>query len=151
MRLLLALAVLLSSSAAAQDYRNWDSLGRLKTGDKIRVTLDKQPHVNADFRSFTANELAVGALVARKPDVVAVERYRQGGWSRGKRSAVFAAVGFGGGFAAGAAVGGCSRNDFICIPRGVSGLILGAAGALVGGAAGALWPNHSMETIYKVR
>ena len=67
MRLLLALAVLLSSSAAAQDYRNWDSLGRLKTGDKIRVTLDKQPHVNADFRSFTANELQPEAWSPANP------------------------------------------------------------------------------------
>ncbi|HCC57478.1 MAG TPA: hypothetical protein DEQ47_09475 [Solibacterales bacterium] len=153
MRMLLVLAVLLTSSAAAQDHRDWNALARLKPGEKVHITRNNQSPVNANFRSFNADELATETLTARKPDVVAVERYRQGAWSRGTRAGVFAAVGFGGGFALGAAAGGCSSGGIIsiCPGRGRSGLIAGGAGALVGGAIGALWPNHSMEAIYNVR
>lgn len=150
MRMLLTLTILLTSSAAAQDYRNWDSLGRLKPGDRVRITLERHGPVTAEFRSFTADELTAGALAARKPDVVAVERYRGGRWSRGKRAAVAAAISFGGGFAVGAAAGGCSRDEWFCIGRGPSGLILGGVGAVLGGAVGALLPNRSTETIYSV-
>ena len=105
MRLLLTL-FLVAASAAAQDHRNWDALTQLKPGDKVHITLNQHRAVNADFRSFTPDQLTAGTFTASKADVVTVARYRVGGWSRGKRAAVSAAIGFGGGFAVGAAAGG---------------------------------------------
>jgi hypothetical protein len=78
-----------------------------------------------------------------------VERYRSGGWSRGKTAAVGALIGFGGGATIGAAAaGGCHKGDFICFTRPVTGLALGAVGAVLGTAVGALVPHHRTDLIY---
>jgi hypothetical protein len=90
-------------------------------------------------------------VTAKREDVLKIERYRPGGWGRGKTAAVGALVGFGGGFAIGAATGGCHQGQFgPCLSRGTLGVAIGGVGAVVGAGIGALLPRHSKELIYSV-
>ncbi len=151
MRLLFTLGLLaaLGTAANAQDRHNWDSLAQLKTGDRVRLSLTSRGPVTGAFQNYTPEQLTVGDVSAKKQEVVKVERYRQGGGGRGKSAAIGALIGFGGGFAVGAAAGGCNKNQFgPCISRGEFGAIIGAVGAVVGATIGALLPHHNKDVIY---
>lgn len=146
--LLLACAM----ACAAQDRDNWQSLSQLRTTDTVRVSLTTRAPFTAQFQSWTPEQITVGTVSAKKEEVVKVERYRRGTWGRGKTAAVGALIGFGGGFAIGAAAGGCHQGSFgPCFSRGEVGAIIGVAGAAVGGLIGALLPHHDKEVIYAVK
>jgi hypothetical protein len=135
-------------TGSAQIAQNWDSLGTLRPGDQVRVSLKASAPVNGEFQNFTPQQVRVGAVTAPKQDVIRVDRYTNKG-GQGKRAAIGALIGFGGGFATGAAVGGCSHGQFgPCISRGEMGVIFGGMGALVGATVGALLPHRSKELIY---
>ena len=134
-------------TGSAQNAQNWDSLGTLHPGDKVRVSLKAGAPVNGEFQSFTPQQVQVGAVTALKQDVLRVDRYRNKG-GRGKRAAIGALLGFGGGFAFGAAVGG--RKTPGCVSRGEAGAVIGGVGATVGAAVGASLSHRSKELIYLV-
>ena len=145
------LILTLACSALAQDHHDWQSLTKLQTGDKIQLTL-KTGSSTEVFQSVTPEELRAGTLTAKKEDVVKVEHFGHAGWGRGKKAALGAVIGFGGGFAIGAAASGCNRQQFgICISRGVGGAVVGAAGAIVGAGIGALLPTPGKELIYSAK
>jgi hypothetical protein len=145
------LILALACTVHGQDRHDWQSLTKLQAGDKIRLTL-KTGSSTEVFQSFTPEELKSGTLTAKKDDVLKIERFGHGGWSRGKKAALGAAIGFGGGFAVGAAATGCNvRQIGICISRGAGGAVVGAAGALVGAGVGALLPVHGKELIYSTK
>ena len=151
MRLIFVLSVslALATAAGAQDRHNWDSLAQLKTGDQVRISLTTGAPVTGAFQSFTPENVTVAGVTTKKEDVRKVERYGQGGGSRGKHAAIGALIGFGGGFAIGAAAGGCNKNQIgPCISRGEFGGIVGAIGAVAGALVGALLPHHNKEVIY---
>jgi hypothetical protein len=104
--LTLVLLSALGTVAAGQDRRDWQSVAQLRAGDRIRLSLKTGP-VEGAFQNWTAQQVTAGTVTARREDVFKIERYRQSGWGRGKRAAVGALIGFGGGFAVGAGVGGC--------------------------------------------
>ena len=88
-------------------------------------------------------------MIARKEDVLKIERLGKG-W-RAKNAGIGALIGFGGGFAVGAAVGGCNRNSLgPCISRGEVGALAGAIGLVVGAGIGALFHARSGDVIYTV-
>jgi hypothetical protein len=152
-RFLLALLVVsaVGSAAQGQDRHDWQSLSGLQAGDRIRVSLKTGP-VDGVFQSWTPEQVTVGTTTARREDVVKIERFRQGGWGRGKTAALGAVIGFGGGFAIGAAAGGCHQGQVgPCFSRGALGAGLGAVGAVVGGAIGALLPRHNKTLIYSAK
>jgi hypothetical protein len=158
--LTLVLICALGTAAQGQDRHDWQSLAQLRAGDRIRLSLRTGP-VTAAFQSWTPQQVTAGTVTARREDVLKIERYRPGGWGRGKTAAVGAViglgVGFGGGFAIGAAVGGhCNQGGFgPCFSRGTTGAIIGGLGAgigIVSGAViGALLPRHSKELIYSAK
>jgi hypothetical protein len=149
--LILAAFCFISTAAHAQDRHDWQSLAQLKPGDNIRLSLKTGP-VTGAFQSWTPEQVTAGTLVARKEDVVKIERYHPGTWGRGKTAAVGALIGFGAGFGIGAGLTGCDHNQFgPCISRGGGGAIAGAAGAIIGAGIGALIPHHSKDLIYSVK
>jgi hypothetical protein len=153
LRLLLTLVLVcaLGTAAEGQDRRDWQSLARLKAGDRIRLSLKTGP-VEGVFQDWTPQQVTAGTVTARKEDVLKIERYRQGGGGRGKTAAIGALIGFGGGFALGAATGGCKQGQFgPCFSRGTLGAAVGAVGAVIGAAVGALVPRHNKELIYSAK
>jgi len=148
MRLKLLLWLLYVAVAAAQDLRDWNSLARLKPGDDVRIALKSRKPVSGAFQSFTPEQIALSTATAQKADVARVERVRRTGWSRGKKAAVGALIGFGGGFAIGAAADNCGRTGFgPCFSRGEVGAVVGAIGLVAGAAVGAMLPRHK-DMIY---
>jgi hypothetical protein len=140
--------VLATTAAAGQNPHDWESLTQLHAGDRLRLSLKTGP-VEGAFQSWTPQQVTAGTVTARKEDVLKIERYRQGGWGRGKTAGVGALIGFGGGFAIGAAAGGCHQGQFgACLPRGALGAGLGAVGAVIGAGVGALLPRHTWTLIY---
>jgi len=152
LRSFLAFVLLCAAGAAAdgQDRHDWQSLAQLKAGDRIRLSLKTGP-VEGGFESWTPQQVTVGTVTARREDVLKIERYRKGGGGRGKHAALGALVGFGGGFAIGAAAGGCHPGEFLCVGRGPLGAALGGVGALIGAGIGALIPPHKMDRIYSAK
>jgi hypothetical protein len=149
--LILTLLCTVPAVLEAQDRHDWQSLAQLQAGDNIRLSLKTGP-VTGLFQAFTPQQVTAGTTTARKEDVLKIERYRHGGWGRGKTAAVGALIGFGGGFAIGAGVSGCNHNQFgICVSRGFGGAILGGAGAVVGAGIGALLPHHNKDLIYSIK
>jgi hypothetical protein len=142
----------LGSAAAAQGLHDWQSLARLRTGDRVRLDLKAGP-VDGAFQSWTPQQVTAGTVTAKREDVRRIERYRQGGWGRGQTIALGAAIGFGGGFAIGAvAAGHCGSGTFgPCLSRGEVGAVAGAGGLVVGALIGALLPRHKRELIYSAR
>jgi hypothetical protein len=145
------LLLALVGTVQAQDRHDWQSLTKLQAGDKIRLTLKTGASTDV-FQSFTPEELKASAFTAKKDDVLKVERFGHEGWGRGKKAALGAAIGFGGGFAVGAAATGCDHRQIgICISRGAGGAVVGAVGAVVGAGIGALLPTHGRELIYSAK
>lgn len=140
----------LATAACAQDRHDWQSLAQLHAGDRILLSL-KTGAVKGAFQAWTPEEVTADTLMARKEDVLKVERYREGGWGRGTHALIGALVGFGGGFAAGAAAGGCRPNELLCLGRGTVGAVFGGVGALAGAGIGALVPPHKKDVIYSAR
>jgi hypothetical protein len=142
----------LGTAAEGQDRHDWQSLGQLRAGDSIRLSLKTGPAEGA-FQNWTPQQVTAGTVTARREDVLKIERFRPGGRGRGKSAAVGALIGFGGGFAIGASVGGCHQGEFLCphISRGVFGAGFGFVGATVGAAIGALLPRHTKELIYSAK
>jgi hypothetical protein len=149
--LTLVLLCVLGTVAEGQDRRDWQSLARLQAGDRIRLSLKTGP-VEGAFQNWTPQQVTAGTVTASRENVLKIERYRQGGWGRGKTAAVGALIGFGGGFAIGAATGGCHQGQFgPCLSRGALGAGIGAAGAVIGAGIGALLPRHTKELIYSAK
>jgi hypothetical protein len=142
------LLCVLATAAAGQDRRDWQSLSRLQSGDPVRLSLKTGP-VTGAFQTWTAQELTVGMVTAKREDVRKIERYRHGG-SRAKHAAFGALIGFGGGFAIGASVNLCVGLG-PCIPRPEGGAVVGSAGAVIGALVGAILPTHSKELIYSAK
>ena len=130
-------------AADGQDRHDWQSLARLQPGDRVGVSLNAGP-VTDTFQSGTPQDLTVGTVTARRDDVLKIERYRHGG-SRAMHTAIGALIGFGGGFAIGAAGTPC-----YCTTT-QAGAVVGGAGAVIGGVIGVLLPTHSKEVIYSSR
>ena len=150
--LTLALICALGTAAEGQDRSDWQSLARLQTGDSVRLFLKAGP-VSGAFKSWTPQEVMAGSVTARREDVLKIERYRDSSRGRGKTALVGGLIGFGAGFAVGAAVTGCKQNQFgPCITRVGGGAIAGGAGLVLGAAIGALLPRrHTKEIIYAVK
>ena len=156
--LTLVLICALGTAAQGQDRHDWQSLAQLRAGDRIRLSLRTGP-VTAAFQSWTPQQVTAGTVTARREDVLKIERYRPGGWGRGKTAAVGAViglgVGFGGGFAVGAATGGCRSGEFLCFSRSTTGAIIGgiggAIGLVTGATIGALFPRRPKELIYSAK
>jgi hypothetical protein len=146
---MLVLLCALGTVAEGQDRRDWQSLARLQAGDRIRLSLKTGP-VKGAFHNWTPQQVTAGTLTARREDVLKIERYRQGG--RAKSAAVGALIGLGGGFAIGAATGGCHQGQFgPCYSRGTLGAVFGGVGAVMGAGIGALLPRHTKELIYSAK
>jgi hypothetical protein len=147
--------LLLTAFAAAADRPEWQQVSRLRAGDQVRVSLASGRTVEGRFQSSTPEAITVsadqGGVETSKGDVRRVERLREGGWGRGKAALVGAGIGFGGGFALGAAVTGCKSKgglaDLGCVSRGTGGALVGGLGAVVGAAIGALWPHNHKNRI----
>lgn len=118
------------SAAAAQSSPVEQALGRLKTGDRLKVEVPGAVWVGA-YQRFGVGEL----LVARDSAVerLALDRVT-GLWVRGRATKIGAIVGAVAGVGAGAFLGliVASVCDSYC-PSQAAGL---AAGGLLGGAAG---------------
>jgi hypothetical protein len=137
--------------AKGQDLHDWQSVGHLQVGDSIRLSL-KGGRAKGVFRTWTPQQVTVGTVTASREDVLKLERYRQGGGARGKSAVIGALIGFGGGFAIGAAGGGCHPGQFgPCFTRGTLGAMVGGVGALVGAGIGALLPRHTTELVYSAK
>jgi hypothetical protein len=148
--LMVALICALGSAAHGQDRHDWQSLGQLQAGDKVRLSLKTGP-VTGAFQNWTPQQLTAGTVTAQKEDVLKIERFREGG-GRVKHAAIGALIGFGGGFALGAGITGCHQGEFgPCVSRGVGGAAAGGAGAVIGAAIGALLPRHNKELIYSAK
>jgi hypothetical protein len=136
----------LATAAVGQDQHDWQSLARLQSGDRVRVSLKTGP-VDGEFQSWTPQELTVGTVMAKREDVMKVERYRHSE-SRAKHAAFGAMFGFAGGFAIGASVNLCNGGLGPCIKRPEGGAVAGGVGAAIGAIIGVLLPTHSKEVIY---
>jgi hypothetical protein len=142
--LMVALICALGTAAEWRDRRDWQSLAQLQAGDKVRLSL-KTGSVEGAFQNWTPEQVTAGTVTAKREDVLNIERYRQSGGGRGKHAAIGALIGFGGGFAIGAAVDPtCHTGQFVCIQvsRGVAGAVGGGVGALIGAGIGALLPTY---------
>lgn len=141
----------LAAACAGQSTKDWDSLGKLQPGDNVRVT-SKTGTTEGAFRGWTPQDITVGTVTSRKEDIVKVVLRRPGGSGRGKHALIGGLIGFGGGFAIGAAVGGCSPHQFgPCIGRGTAGGAFGVAGGAAGAIIGALIPRHNTVLIYAAK
>jgi|HubBroStandDraft_6_1064221.scaffolds.fasta_scaffold267977_2 hypothetical protein len=152
---ILCLAVVLEcalgTAAEAQDRHDWQSLAQLHPGDNIRLSL-KAGNVDGAFQNWTPLQVTAGTVTARREDVLKIERNGRGGWGRGKRAAIGALIGFGGGFAIGAGISGCGHDKFgPCFPRGAVGAAMGGVGAIIGAGVGALLPRHNRQLIYSAK
>ena len=145
-RTFLALVALcgLVTAAAAQDVHDWQSLAKLRTGDDLRLSLRTGPATGA-FQTWTPQQMTAGTVTARREDVLKIERYRLGRRERGQRAALGAIIGFGGGFALGAAGGGC------CFTHRAYAGAFGVTFAMIGGGIGALIPRRAHELIYATK
>lgn len=122
MRLGLSIAVLLATATVsrAQDQHDWDSIGQLKTGDQVHVSLTGRSPITGTFENWSPSQVTVAHVSLNKQDVLQVQRYRRKGeWSRGKRTALGALIGFGSGFALGTAIIDCGQGGptFAPAPR----------------------------------
>jgi len=109
------------------------------------VSLTTGP-LEGEFQSWTPEDAIIGTVIARREDVLKIERYRHGG-SRAKHAGFGAMFGFAGGFAIGASVNGCGGLG-ACITRPEGGAIVGGVGAIVGALIGVLLSVHSKELTY---
>jgi hypothetical protein len=116
------LVLALVCAAQAQDHHDWQSLTKLQTGGKIRLTL-KAGSSTEVFQSFTPEDLKAGTPTAKNDDVLKVQRFGHEGWSRGKKAAL----------------------------GGTGGALVGAVGAVMGAGVGALLPVHGKELIYSAK
>jgi hypothetical protein len=116
--LTVALMCALGTAAAGRDRHDWQSLEQLQIGDRIRLSLKTGP-VDGGFHNWTPQQVTAGTVTAKREDVLKIERYRPGGGGRAVHAAIGALIGFGGGFAIGAGVTGCNKNQFgPCFSRG---------------------------------
>lgn len=148
--LLTSLAVLMASTCVAQDRSDWQAIAAVPQGTQVRLSMKSREKVTDSFRGFTPEQVTVGSVVAKREDVLKLERFRTGGWSRGKTAAVGALIGGGAGAAIGVA-GGCTRGTFLCLSRGTLGGVLGAAGAIVGAVIGVAVPHRRTDVVYAAR
>ncbi|MCX6622858.1 MAG: hypothetical protein NTY38_17690 [Acidobacteria bacterium] len=156
MKHLIVVFFLLFGCARAYDVSDWDNLSGLREGQEIRVYQGKAGGVSARFRSVSPERLVVengdgSAAEVPRAEVRRVDT-RGGAGRRVRHAAIGAAIGFGGGFVLGAAVGGCKSNQFgPCWSRGVVGGVVGGLGMVVGAGVGAVLPAGHGETIYRAR
>jgi hypothetical protein len=138
-------------TAQGQDRSDWQSLAQLHAGDKVRITV-KSGSSEGVFQSWTPQQVTVGAVSAKKEDVLKIELYSQhGGMGRGEKALIGAVIGFGGGFAIGAGIEGCHSPG--CVGRGEGGAVAGGVGAAIGALIGAALPAHrqTRHVVYLVK
>jgi hypothetical protein len=146
----LVLICAFAGAVDGQDRHDWQSLAKLQAGDRIRLSLKTGP-VEGTFQNWTPEQVTAGTIIVKREDVLKIDRYRRGA-SRGRHAAIGGLIGFGGGFAIGAAMGGCHPGQFgPCISRGAGGAAFGGVGAIIGAAIGALLPRQTREPIYSAR
>jgi hypothetical protein len=145
----LMLLAALVAAAYGQDRHDWQSVSRLHAGDRVRLSLKTGP-VEGAFQNWTLQDVTVGTVTARREDVRKIELNRHGR-SRVKHIGVGALIGFGGGFAIGAASFNCGGGIGPCLTRPQGGALVGGAGAVIGALVGAILPVHSHELIYSAR
>jgi hypothetical protein len=142
LRVLLTLALLcaVGTAAQAQDRSDWQSLAALHAGDKVRLSLKSGP-TEGGFQSWTPEQVTVGAVTAKKEDVLKIELYSQGGGLGRRKKAL---IGFGVGFGIGAAArGDCQPGySYFCPTRVGLGEVGGGLGAAIGLVIGAALPAH---------
>jgi hypothetical protein len=147
-------SLLLAATAQAQDRSDWQSLAQLHPGDNVRLTI-KSGSSEGVFQSWTPQQVTVGAVTAKKEDVVKIELHSRGrGLGRSKKALIGALIGFGGGFGIGAAVrGNCQPGHSIgpCPTRGELGALAGGVGAVIGAVIGAALPPGGWREIYRIR
>lgn len=140
-----------SAVSHAQDRKAWQSVSQLRPGDQVRVRLKSRDAIAGSFQAWTPDEVTVGGSTAKRADVTKVERFRKGGWSRGKTAAVGALIGGGAGAAIGVAAGGCGSHGFgPCFTRGQVGAVMGGVGAVVGAVVGLVIPHRRTDVIYQM-
>ena len=76
---LLILCAIGTSLANGQNPHDWQSLAQLNIGDLIHLSLKSGPVEDAAFQSWTPQDVTVGAVTAKREDVIKIERYRKGG------------------------------------------------------------------------
>ncbi len=113
MKLMLLSALV--AAAHGQDRHDWQSVSQLQAGERVHLSLI-MGSVNGAFHAWTAQDVTVGTVTAKREDVLKIERYRHGG-SRAKHIGVGALIGFGGGFAIDASVSGCGGGLGPCFTR----------------------------------
>lgn len=70
-----SLLCVLATTADGRDRHDWQSLAQLHAGDRILLSLKTGP-VDAVFQAWTSEQVTAGTVMARKQDVLKVERYR---------------------------------------------------------------------------
>ena len=131
----------------AEDRHDWKSVSALQPGDQVRVSLKNGKSVTGPFQTWTPEGASIGAGTVARDEVKKLERLRRRGGHL-KHAAIGAAIGFGGGFVVGAAVGGCHPYEFRCLGRGMIGAGVGGVGMVIGAAIGAALPAHRKDVIY---
>ena len=121
-----AILMLFATFLSAQDRSSWQALSQLQPGEKVKLSLKGHGSVSGPFQASSPEQVTVGATTAKREDVAKLERFRKGGWSRGKTALVGAAIGGGVGAAIGAASGGCSDHGIgPCFTRAETGAAVG--------------------------
>ncbi len=143
---------------AANDLTSWENLSELRPGDAIRVYCGKDSGAQVRFQSVTPDWLLVihGTEAPDKLARAGVRRVdaRKTHSARAKHVAYGAAIGFGGGFAVGAAAGGCKTGFGAvgpCLSKPAMGGAAGGVGAVLGAAVGVVLPAHGQQVIYRAR
>ena len=140
--------ILLASTGAAQS--EWQALSALQPGDRIRIKYRKGTDTAA-FSEWRADQITAGGKVSKREDIVRIERYRPGGWGRGKKAALGAAIGGGTGATIGAVLGRRPAGFGPFFSSGQLAVMVGVPCAIVGGAVGALLPHHRWTVVYAAK
>ena len=151
------LLLTLAPAVVGQATANWDRIGQLTPGQKIRVTLLDGRRVRGEFESASGDTVM---MRTRKSEATLgrtmVARVALKGKSHRWRNALIGlGVGAGGGLIAGAAsdAATCHPNVFLgCLGgKDIGKVVLTPLGALVGVIVGALIPTGGYRDIYRVR
>jgi hypothetical protein len=139
---------------AAGDVGDWERLQQLHPGDRVRVEVRGRPDVAGEFSAVTPVALQ---LVRNRKEQIDLERteigrvYRMRSRARAAAPWIGMAAGFGVGFARGWPGGSSAGCWFLCIPKPVTGTVVGAVGAGVGVLAGYVVAGRAEHLVYRAR
>jgi hypothetical protein len=148
----LAIAVSVSTlfmgyaQAAPTDTAVWANLREAQAGQKIHVLQKDHTSWNGGFIAFADESVSLktsaGDKTIARTDVAQVTGR---GGRRLHHALIGAAIGGVAGVGVGAATGGCNEGGYgPCISRGGLGVIMGALGAVIGFAIGAVLPDNTV-------